>query len=100
MKNFTKKITQLTLVLALFSWHDSIYAQFDCATAQALVIDATCVDENTAAPNSGDPTGNDLVDNNVCSTNYSNGDDYIFSYTPTAKTKLQLDLFGQARFAY
>lgn len=95
MNDFTKRIFQLAFILPLLVLSlNSANAQFDCASAQALVIDMTCVDENTGAPNSGDPTGNDLEDNNVCSANYSNGDDYIFSYSPTSKTKLQLDLFA------
>ena len=66
-----------------------------CALADALTIGGTmCVDENGSGPNSGDPTGFDNTDGNVCSSNYSGGDDYIFSYTATSADGLQLDLFA------
>jgi len=67
-----------------------------CALADALTIGGTmCVDENGSGPNSGDPTGFDNTDGNVCSSNYSGGDDYIFSYTATSADGLQ-----QVNFAW
>jgi hypothetical protein len=94
MRKFTKLFIHLTLIIPLAFFQNSVLAQFDCAGAQTLVLDITCIDETSVTPNSGDPTGNDLVDGNVCSTNYSGGDDYIFTYTATSTDALDLDLFA------
>jgi len=69
----------------------SLFAQNStCATAAPLQIDANCGGTaGGAGANSGDPTGNDDTDNNVCSSNYSNGDDFIFEYTATTADALQ-----------
>jgi hypothetical protein len=90
-----KKITNLLMIvcLALFSWQG--YAQNStCATAALLQIDANCGGTTTGGANSGDPTGNDDTDGNVCSSNYSNGDDYIFEYTATTEGQLNLSLWA------
>lgn len=63
-----------------------------CALAQPLVLDFTC-SGTTGGLNSGDPTGFDGTDGNVCSTNYSGGDDYIFSYVGTGNA-LDLELYA------
>lgn len=91
LQKLQKKHIFLTFFIFLFGL--SSQAQFDCATAQALALDMTCIDENSPGANSGDPTGNDLVDGNVCSTSYSGGDDYIFSYVGDGNA-LSLELFG------
>lgn len=93
MKNFTKTSMGLLLLLPFFFSSVTTSAQSTCATAQTLVLDMTCVDETTAGPNSGDPTGNDDTDGNVCSSTYSGGDDFIFEYVGDGNA-LQLDLFA------
>ena len=91
-----KKITNLLLIasIALFSWQGN--AQNDtCATAATLQLDINCGGTATGPGlNSGDPTGNDGTDGNVCSANYSGGDDYIFEYTATTTDALSLSLFA------
>ncbi|WP_271856119.1 T9SS type A sorting domain-containing protein [Patiriisocius marinus] len=91
-----KKITKLLMIacLALFSWQGS--AQNDtCALAATLQLDANCGgSESGLGLNSGDPTGNDGTDGNVCSANYSGGDDFIYEYTATTTDALALSLWA------
>ncbi|MEM8909179.1 MAG: hypothetical protein AAGD05_15140, partial [Bacteroidota bacterium] len=94
MKNFTLKT--LFLFVACLAWSMSVNAQNStCGTAAPLVIDANCgASAGGPGANSGDPTGNDDTDGNVCSANYSDGDDFIFEYTATSTDALELDLYA------
>jgi len=65
-----------------------------CATAAPLTIGGTMCSGTSGGANSGDPTGNDDTDGNVCSGSYSGGDDFIFEYTATTSDALKLDLFA------
>ncbi len=91
-----KKITKLIMItcFVLFSWQGS--AQNDtCALAATLQLDANCGgSESGLGLNSGDPTGNDGTDGNVCSSNYSGGDDFIYEYTATTTDALALSLWA------
>ncbi|MEL7426481.1 MAG: hypothetical protein AAFN81_26045, partial [Bacteroidota bacterium] len=91
MRNFT-----LAFLLFVLSGHIQLAAQNStCATAATLQIDMNCGgDENGPGANTGDPTGNDDTDGNVCSSNYSRGDDFIYEYTATSTDALQLDLYA------
>jgi len=62
-----------------------------CVADAVLAIDMNCTG-TTGGANSGDPTGNDPIDVNPCSSSYAGGDDYIFTYTATTTDALQLDL--------
>lgn len=64
-----------------------------CVSAKPLILDEGC-NGTTGGVNSGDPTGNDFVDGNDCSSSYSGGDDYIFEYTAISNDSLKLDLFA------
>ncbi len=64
-----------------------------CPVDAVLALDTNCIGTAGGA-NSGDPTGNDPIDDNPCSINYAGGDDYIFTYTATTTDALQLDLEG------
>lgn len=84
--------SKMILILCLLTSWSTISAQNStCATAASLVMDTNCVG-TTGGANSGDPTGNDDTDGNLCSSSYSNGDDFIFEYTATTTDALQLDL--------
>ncbi|MFD2824374.1 proprotein convertase P-domain-containing protein, partial [Lacinutrix iliipiscaria] len=85
-----KKFTLLLFVLLAVSWQSYAQDHSTVALAQPLVIDSNCVGTSGGA-NSGDPTGFDNTDGNVCSASYSGGDDYIFSYVGNGSA-LQLDL--------
>ena len=66
-----------------------------CATAATLTLDANCGGTATGAgANTGDPTGFDDTDGNVCSSNYSGGDDFIYIYTATSGDALELSLWA------
>jgi len=93
MKFFTKSIKFYLLILATICWNNIFAQNSTCATAAPLMLDVNCVG-TTGGLNSGDPTGNNDTDENVCSTLYSQGDDYIFEYTATSNNPLTLDLFA------
>ncbi|MDC1509029.1 hypothetical protein N8364_05080, partial [Saprospiraceae bacterium] len=50
--------------------------------------------ETGPGANTGDPTGNDDTDGNVCSSLYSGGDDFIYEYTATTEDQLVLSLWA------
>jgi len=87
-----KQATVAFLVLFLFV---EVHAQLTCASALPLNLDTTCIDASDPGgnANAGDPT-TDLVDNNVCSSTYSQGEDYVFEFTPTTDGELLLELFA------
>ena len=86
------RLMALTLIFSLCLWQSTVQAQNStCATAATLAIDNNCVG-TSGGTNTGDPTGNDDTDGNVCSANYSDGDDFIFEYTATTTDALELDL--------
>lgn len=89
MKQFT-----IVAVMSLFLFGNG-YAQNDCATALPLNLNTTCVDTSDpgGGANAGDPTM-DLVDGNVCNSSYSQGEDYIYSFTPSSDGDLKLELFA------
>lgn len=90
----SKHLLTLLSFFAFFIFSTSISSQdhSTCALAQPLVLDMNCAGTSGGA-NSGDPTGFDGTDGNLCSSNYSGGDDYIFSYVGTGNA-LELDLTG------
>lgn len=92
MKNLFTNV----LILALLFWQASLSAQNStCATAATLQIDSNCGGSASGGgANAGDPTGNDDTDGNVCSSNYSGGDDFIFEYTATTTDALELNLYA------
>ncbi len=88
INNFFRGITILCFLISMSSYGQNS----TCATAAPLTIGGTACSGTSGGPNSGDPTGFDGTDNNVCSSSYSGGDDYIFEYTATTADALQLDL--------
>lgn len=89
MKRLTYVVVALMLCLI------ETQAQHTCASALPLQLNSTCIDENNPGgnANSGDPIF-DLVDNNVCSSTFSTGEDYIYQYTPIEVGELKLELFS------
>ncbi len=89
-----KFLLTLLSFFAFFAFSTITFSQdhSTCALAEALVLDMNCSGTSGGA-NSGDPTGFDGTDGNVCSGSYSGGDDYIYSFTGTGDA-LQLDLTG------
>ncbi|MFL0354426.1 T9SS type A sorting domain-containing protein [Xanthomarina sp. GH4-25] len=88
-----KKITFLLFAMVAFTWQANAQNS-TCATAAPLTIGGTACAGTSGGANSGDPTGNDDTDGNVCSSSYSGGDDFIFEYTATTTDALKLDLFA------
>jgi hypothetical protein len=88
-----KKITFLLVAMLAFTWQANAQNS-TCATAAPLTIGGTACAGTSGGANSGDPTGNDDTDGNVCSSSYSGGDDFIFEYTATTTDALKLDLFA------
>lgn len=96
MKNFNFALLYFAILFVASGSTNVLNAQSTCPTAVPLALDMNCGgDPFGGGANSGDPTGNDDTDGNVCSTNYSNGDDYIFTYTATSDDALQLDLYAE-----
>ena len=96
MKRFDYALTILAAFVLAVGSLSTASAQSTCATAEALTLDMNCGGTPFGGgANSGDPTGNDDTDDNVCSGFYSRGDDYIFSYTASTDDVLQLDLYAE-----
>ncbi|NBC09401.1 MAG: T9SS type A sorting domain-containing protein [Bacteroidetes bacterium] len=96
MKRINYAFTIITAFVLAFGSLSTADAQSTCATAQALVLDMNCGGSPFGiGANSGDPTGNDDTDGNVCSSFYSGGDDYIFSFTASTGDLLQLELYAE-----
>ncbi|MEJ6614527.1 MAG: T9SS type A sorting domain-containing protein [Saprospiraceae bacterium] len=91
-----KKHLHFGVVCLLLSITTSINAQNStCGTAAILAIDSNCGGSETGpGANAGDPTGNDDTDGNVCSSFYSDGDDFIYEYTATTEDQLVLSLWA------
>lgn len=90
---------QATIAFLLVFLFVEVQAQLTCASAVPLNLDTTCIDASDPGgdANAGDPTA-DFVDNNVCSATFSQGEDYIFEFTPATDGELLLELFGSNNF--
>ncbi len=69
MKYFTKYLEFYFLILVVFCATRGLGQNSTCATAALLVLDANCVG-TFGGFNTGNPTGNDGTDENVCSPLY------------------------------
>ena len=93
MRTVDHQIKFFLFFLMTITWNHVFAQNSTCATAASLVLDANCVG-TIGGLNSGDPTGNNDTDENVCNALFSQGDDYIFEYTATSNNPLKLDLFA------